>query len=116
MSLSEQSHQPGTHLWVQVSEDIHPGFLHHGKQVWIVVGPFHVPDVLAFELGRVSRWRLSSSRVIRGGAGLQVQQSHHSCDVNDGQTTTGNNVSHEATAPHLHSSRIWGGGITWCCS
>lgn len=91
-SPSVQQQKLKADLWVQVSEDVHPGFLHHGKQVRVVVGPPHVPNILAFKLGWISCRRLAPPGLVRGGPSLQVQQRHHSCDVDDGQTTKEHNV------------------------
>lgn len=43
-----------SHLRVQISKDIHSGFLHHGEQIWVVISPFHIPDILALEFRWVS--------------------------------------------------------------
>lgn len=127
-SPSVQQQKLQADLWVQVSEDVHPGLLHHGKQVRIVVGPLHVPNILAFKLGRISCRRLASPGLVRGGPGLQVQQGHHSRDVDDGQTTKENNVFTLPSAPHtgtrtrreredstLTSCCSWGTGGEVCC-
>lgn len=127
IKIVTQSRSWTSDLWVQVPEDVHPGFLHHGKQVRIVLGPFHVPNVLAFKLRWISCGRLASPGLVRGGSSLQVQQGHHSCDVDDGQTTEENNV-YTKSAPHtgwtrceregsrLTSCCSWGTGSVVCCS
>mmetsp|Transcript_4274 Transcript_4274/g.11789 ORF Transcript_4274/g.11789 Transcript_4274/m.11789 type:complete len:663 (-) Transcript_4274:283-2271(-) len=37
-------------LWLQPSNDVHPRLLHDGKEVWVVAGPPHVPNILALKL------------------------------------------------------------------
>lgn len=48
------THFSMSHLRVQVSEDIHSGFLHHGEQIWVIISPFHIPDILALKFRWVS--------------------------------------------------------------
>lgn len=62
------------YLWIQVSEDIHSCFLHHCKQVRVVLGPFHVPDVLALQPELPPCLRLP--RAV-GGPRLQLHESQN---------------------------------------
>lgn len=71
-------------LWVQISEDVHPGLFHHGEQVGVVVGPLHIPHVLALEFGRVSG-RGAFLRFPGRAARIDVQERQHSGHVDDGQ-------------------------------
>lgn len=77
---------PRADLWVQVPEDVHPGLLHHGKQIRIVMRPLHVPNILALKLGRIPCRRLVSCAVVCGGTDVQVQQRQHARNVDYGQT------------------------------
>ena len=41
-------------LFSSPPENVHPCLLHHGKEVRVVRGPFHVPHILALEFDQVA--------------------------------------------------------------
>ncbi len=73
-----------SHLRIQVSKDIHSGFLHHGEQIWVVISPFHIPDILALEFRWISRCGPALCIPWRSPC-LYVQKRQHACNIYNSQ-------------------------------
>lgn len=74
------------YLRIQVSEDIHSRFLHHCKQIWIIFGPFHIPDIFAFQF-QLFTYDLLPCTVYYPC--IQVKESQNTWKVDDSNTTGG---------------------------
>ena len=50
---------------VQIAKDVHSGLFHHGEKVGVILGPLHVPHVLALELELLAVDLCTVGRVIQ---------------------------------------------------
>ena len=58
-------------------KNVHPCLLHHGKEVRVVRGPFHVPHILALEFDQVAI-TLAGLRGVRCSTSVQVKELQES--------------------------------------
>ena len=62
-------------------KNVHPCLLHHGKEVRVIRGPFHVPHILALEFDQVAIIALSTLAGLRGvrcSTSVQVKELQES--------------------------------------
>ena len=69
------------YLRIQIPEDVHPGLLHHGKELCVILSPLHIPDVLAFKLQLLTLHLLT---IAVDPLGIEVEQGQDTSNVDDG--------------------------------
>lgn len=83
---------PCLYLRIQVPEDIHSRLLHHCKQIGIVLGPLHIPDIFALQFQQLANYLLPCTVC---HPSVQVKESQDSCDVDDSKTTASHGIGRE---------------------
>ena len=94
LQVGKLAYPAATQNWffgVQIAEDVHPGLFHHGEQLGIVLGPLHVPHVLALELELLAVDLLAADV---DHVRVQVEESENSEIVDDRQPCGGTVETH----------------------